>query len=221
MARRHALPKRDGGIQWNTPSPTRLLESLPILQPNDNGFIRHLNIIKKLVTWLENESDIFDKSLINETTFHAMKSEIDNVNACILNGLKDCNELIENNKITYNNYSKFKAKSKHCRHQYDIIHKILNRSIVKQTRRFTQKNAKRALLKDTNASYNQQDEHQHLQSAHNIIDDTLSMLKDVKAEMFQQSGLLKKHIAKRNNTIRNIRTQYILTFQCMNMPKYN
>lgn len=188
-------PRQDQ-MQWNTQSPARLIQSMPLMSsyaPNyDDGFIRHLNIIKKMVTWLENESDIFDKSLLSESTFQAMKSEIDNVNNCILNGLKDCNDLIENNLITYNNYSKFKAKTKHCKAQYDIIHKILNRSIHKMQRGFTQKNAKRALLENTKTSYNQQDEHQHLTSAHNIIDDTLAMLKDVKMEMFEQSNLLKK-----------------------------
>ena len=88
---------------WNTHSPSRLIESVPLMlsyAPNyDNGFIKHLNLIKKLVTWLENESDIFDKSLLNEAQFNQMKNEIDNVNNCVLNGLKDCNDLIENNLI--------------------------------------------------------------------------------------------------------------------------
>ena len=59
-------------------------------------------------------------------------------------------------------------------------------------RKFTQKNAKRALLAETKNSYAQQDEYQHLKSSMNIVENTLAMIRDVKNDMLHQSDLLKR-----------------------------
>merc|ERR1712154_712989 len=81
MGRYNATSTTAITTRWNTHSPQKLLQSLPSVSsyaPNyDNGFIKHLNAIKKMVKWLENECDIFDKSLLNETEFKQMKNEFD------------------------------------------------------------------------------------------------------------------------------------------------
>ena len=184
-------------ILWNTSSPSKLIESIPnILSYSsnyDNGFNKHLNCIKKLITWLENESDIFDKSLLNESKFVKIKNEMENVTNCISNGLDDCHNLIEKNQISYSNYSKFKARLANIKNEYNSIQKRMNQSMYKLSRQFKQKHAKKSLLSNANkSSYAQADEYQHLKSSMSIIDDTLQMINDVTHEMKNQSNFLKQ-----------------------------
>ena len=184
-------------ILWNTSDPNVLLQSIPsisIYGPNnyDNGFIKHLNLINKLITWLDNESDIFDKSLLNEAKFTKIKNEIDNVNQCISNNLDDLNNLIENNQISYNNYAKYKARLSNIKGQYQSITKRINQSVFKLNRKFKQKKAKRSLLENANkSSHAQADEYQSLKASLSLIDDTLEMISNVKTDMLHQSDLLK------------------------------
>eukprot|EP01084_Bolivina_argentea_P078625 142686_1 len=184
-------------ILWNTCSPSLLLESMPSISSSssnyDAGFLKQLNIINKLITWLENESDIFDRSLLNQYKFNKIKNEIDNVNNCISNGFSDCNNLIKNNQISYNNYSKFKARLQNIKNQFDTINKQINRSIYKLNRSFSQQNAKKSLLESANrATYAQADEQQSLKSSIELVNNALDTIKNIKDEMFYQSDLLTK-----------------------------
>ena len=185
-------------ILWNTSDPNILISSIPLISSYsnnyDNGFIKHLNLINKLIIWLDNESDIFDKSLLNEKKFIKVKCEIDNVNNCISNGLNDCNLLIENNQISYNNYSKYKARLTNIKNQYESIKKRISQSIFKLNRKFKQKNAKKSLLQNANSSssYAQADEYAHLKSSLSIVDDTLQIMQAIKTDMLHQSDLLKR-----------------------------
>eukprot|EP01083_Nonionella_stella_P060872 158735_1 len=190
-------------ILWNTGSASNLMNSMPLINSYssnyDNGFLSHLNAIRKLITWLENESDIFDKSLLNEAKFNRIKNEMTTIQNCITNGLKDCNDLIEKNKISYNNYSKYKARYQNVRLQFTTIDKQIKRSMHKLNRKFAQKKAKKSLLQNahnTSQMNAQMDEYEHLKSSLGLIDDTLEMIRNVKSDMFHQSNLLRG--AKKN-----------------------
>eukprot|EP01084_Bolivina_argentea_P274223 467344_1 len=184
-------------ILWNNHSPLSLIQSIPSISSYtsnyDDGFLKLLNVINKLIMWLENESDIFDKSLLNQSKFNKVKNEINNVNNCILNGLKNCNDLIENNQISYSNYPKFKARLQNSKKQFDAIDKQIKHSMHKTNRIIKRYSAKKDLLRRAHKpSYDQADEYSRWQISINLVEYSLETIEKVREEMFYQSDLLKK-----------------------------
>ena len=66
--------------------------------------------VNKLISWLDCESDIYEKSLLSEIEFDDIKSEMARVRQCIDECLRACKEMTESNHIAYRHHSAYSAR---------------------------------------------------------------------------------------------------------------
>lgn len=165
----------------------------------NTSFSLYYSKIYNIIEWIDDESSIFDRKKFDCNEFDFIKNTFNDNFNLIENGIQNLDKLLKNDQKISNNYSIYnqkKEKLKLINNEYNLIKKKLNKNIFYFDRKYQIQKSKEKLLKGANINNNNNnnslaDEHSHLSSSKNLVNDALNMVNDITNNLKNQGNMLK------------------------------